>query len=68
MKRILTWTVLALLLVGCGSEQKQPEEPSALEQEMTAIYGENRVIEEAYPDSLAVEVACIVESRQSYYK
>ncbi len=50
--------LLSLLLVACGSKQEeQPQEPSALEQEMTALYGENKVIEGDYPDSLAVEVA-----------
>ena len=50
--------LLSLLLVACGSQQEeQPQEPSALEQEMTALYGENKVIEGDYPDSLAVEVA-----------
>ena len=50
--------LLSVLLVACGSKQEeQHQEPSALEQEMTALYGENKVIEGDYPDSLAVEVA-----------
>ena len=60
MKQISIWSMmlLSLLLVACGSQQEeQPQEPSALEQEMTALYGENKVIEGDYPDSLAVEVA-----------
>ncbi len=60
MKQISIWSVmlLSLLLVACGSKQEeQHQEPSALEQEMTALYGENKVIEGDYPDSLAVEVA-----------
>ena len=55
---IVVVSSLALLLVSCSSKQEnQPQEPSALEQEMTALYGENKVIEGDYPDSLAVEVA-----------
>lgn len=51
-------SVIALLLVACGSKQEpQPKQPSVLEQEMTALYGVNKVIEGDYPDSLAVEVA-----------
>ena len=60
MKQISIWSMmlLSLLLVACGSKQEeQHQEPSALEQEMTALYGENKVIEGDYPDSLAVEVA-----------
>lgn len=50
--------MLLVLLAACGSkQQEQPAEPSALEQEMTALYSENKVIEGEYPDSLAVEVA-----------
>ena len=46
-----------MLLAACGTKQtEQPAEPSALEQEMAALYGENKVINGAYPDSLAVEV------------
>ncbi len=60
MKQISIWgmMLLSLLLVACGSKQQnQPQEPSTLEQEMTALYGENKVVEGDYPDSLAVEVA-----------
>ncbi|MBQ9577709.1 MAG: carboxylesterase family protein [Muribaculaceae bacterium] len=58
MKRIAFLSIIVILLVACGSKQEsQPQEPSALEQEMTALYGENKVIEGLYPDSLAVEVA-----------
>ena len=60
MKQISIWSMmlLSLLLVACGAKQdSQPQEPSALEQEMMALYGENKVIEGDYPDSLAVEVA-----------
>ena len=60
MKRFLLWTILMLLLAACSSKQtRQPEDeqPSAQEQEMTALYGENKVIEGDYPDSLAVQVA-----------
>ena len=57
MRRIAFYCFL-LLLAACGTkQQEQPKEPSALEQEMTALYGENKVIEGDYPDSLAVEVA-----------
>ena len=57
MRRIAFYCFL-LLLAACGAkQQEQPKEPSALEQEMTALYGENKVIEGDYPDSLAVEVA-----------
>lgn len=58
MKRMILSVLMALLLVACGSEQdQQPTGPSELEQEMTALYGENKVIEGDYPDSLAVEAA-----------
>ena len=60
MKQLLRYFALLaiLLLAACGSKQQsQPEGPSQLEQEMTALYGENKVIEGAYPDSLALEVA-----------
>lgn len=56
MKRT-TLYILLMLLTACGAKQtEQPAEPSALEQEMAALYGENKVINGAYPDSLAVEV------------
>ena len=60
MKRITLYLISLLLLVACSSkqeEQQQPQEPSALEQEMAALYGENKVIEGDYPDSLAVEAS-----------
>ena len=58
MKRITVYMILLLVLGACGSKQeKQPEGPSALEQEMMALYGENKVIEGEYPDSLAVEAS-----------
>ena len=57
MRRIAFYCFL-LLLAACGTkQQEQPSGPSQLEQEMTALYGENKVIEGDYPDSLAVEVA-----------
>lgn len=57
MRRIAFYCFL-LLLAACGTkQQEQPKEPSALEQEMTALYGENKVIKGAYADSLAVEAA-----------
>ena len=58
MRRIALLSILTVLLVACGSKQEtQSEGPSALEQEMTALYGENKVIEGDYPDSLAVTTA-----------
>lgn len=58
MNRIIITIVAVLVLVACGTkESTHPEQPSALEQEMTALYGENKVIEGDYPDSLAVETA-----------
>ena len=58
MRRIAFLSILALLLVACGSKQEQqPQGPSELEQEMTALYGENKVINGAYPDSLAATAA-----------
>ena len=57
MRRIAFYCFL-LLLAACGAkQQEQPSGPSQLEQEMTALYGENKVIEGDYPDSLAVEVS-----------
>ena len=50
--------MICVMLASCGSKkQDQSDGPSQLEQEMLALYGENKVIEGAYPDSLAVEVA-----------
>ena len=58
MRRTIFYVMLLLLLAACGSKQtEQPAGPSELEQEMTALYGENKVIEGDYPDSLAVEAA-----------
>ena len=57
MRRIAFYCFL-LLLAACGAkQQKQQSGSSQLEKEMTALYGENKVIEGDYPDSLAVEVA-----------
>lgn len=55
-----TLALTLLLLAGCGNKQPTAAsagQPSALEQEMSALYGENRVINGEYPDSLAVEAA-----------
>ena len=50
--------MICVMLASCGSKkQDQSDGPSQLEQEMLALYGENKVIEGAYPDSLAVEAA-----------
>lgn len=58
MKRIVCFYWILLLLAACSSKQEAPSQgPSELEQEMTALYGENKVIEGDYPDSLAVETA-----------
>ena len=58
MKRIALLMMISVLLMACSSQQEQQQKkPSALEQEMTALYGENKVIEGRYPDSLAVEAA-----------
>ena len=58
MRQITFYMVLLALLAACGSKQESgSQEPSALEQEMMALYGENKVIEGEYPDSLAVQVA-----------
>ena len=57
MKRIqvLLFGLLLLALASCSGKTEAPSEPSALEQEMAALYGENKVIDGDYPDSLAVE-------------
>lgn len=58
IRYIAVFVLFVLSLASCGSNQEtQPEGPSQLEQEMTALYGENKVVEGAYPDSLAVEAA-----------
>lgn len=58
MKRITIFIATLLLLVACGNkEDSQPAQPTELEQEMAALYGENKVIEGDYPDSLAVEAS-----------
>ena len=52
--------LMALVLLASCSDRKEdsaPVEPSPLEQEMAALYGENNVIKGEYPDSLAVEAA-----------
>lgn len=56
MKQIALCVMVSVLLVACSSKQQQQQEtPSTVEQEMVALYGENKVIEGEYPDSLAVE-------------
>ena len=58
MKRIAFYVIISVLLAACSSkEETPPEGPSELEQQMTALYGENKVIDGEYPDSLAVEAA-----------
>jgi para-nitrobenzyl esterase len=58
MKRLVIYLLMLAVLVACGTKQdEQSAIPSLLEQEMQALYGENRVIEGDYPDSLAVETA-----------
>ena len=58
MRRTIFYMTLLLLLAACGSKPaEQPAGPSPMEQEMTALFGENKVIEGTYPDSLAVEAA-----------
>ena len=58
MKRIAFYVIISVLLAACSSkEETQPAGPSELEQQMTALYGENKVIDGEYPDSLAVEAA-----------
>lgn len=56
MKRLVIYWLLLAVLAACGTKQdEQPAAPSPLEREMQALYGENKVIEGDYPDSLAVE-------------
>ena len=58
MKRIAFYVIISVLLAACSSkEETPPAAPSELEQQMTALYGENKVIDGEYPDSLAVEAA-----------
>ena len=58
MKRLVIYLLLLAVLVACGTKQdEQSAIPSPLEREMQALYGENKVIEGDYPDSLAVETA-----------
>lgn len=58
MRQLTFYIIVLLLFAACSSKQaEQREGPSQLEQEMTALYGENKAIEGDYPDSLAVEVA-----------
>ena len=58
MKQIALYLVLLATLLACGSKHEaQSEGPSELEREMAALYGENKVIEGDFPDSLAVETA-----------
>ena len=58
MKRLMIYLLMLAVLVACGTKQdEQSAIPSPLEREMQALYGENRVIEGDYPDSLAVETA-----------
>ena len=57
MRRIALYFALVLLAACSSKQQPHPQQPSQLEQEMTALYGENKVIDGEYPDSLAVEAA-----------
>ncbi len=58
MKRIAFYVIISVLLAACSSKKETPPAgPSELEQQMTALYGENKVIDGEYPDSLAVEAA-----------
>ena len=58
MRRIALYGMVLLMLAACGKKQaEEPAGPSELEQEMTALYGENKIIEGDFPDSLAVEAA-----------
>jgi len=49
--------LLFLLTVSCSSQKQAPDdtEPSSIEQEMKALYGENKVIEGNYNHDLAVK-------------
>ena len=49
--------LLFLLTVSCSSQKQAPDgtEPSSIEQEMKALYGENEVIEGNYNHDLAVK-------------
>ena len=47
-------------LASCGGKQEtttENQQPSQLEQRMTALYGENSIIQGDYPDSVSVEVS-----------
>lgn len=55
MKHFYIIMLLALMAACSAKQEEQPAEPTALEQEMTALYGENKVIEGEYPQELAVE-------------
>lgn len=56
--RQLSFYCILLLLAACGTKpQEQPSEPSPQEQEIQALYGENKTLDGNYPDSLAVEVS-----------
>jgi len=57
MRRIVFYLIILLLAACSNKQEQQPQAPSALEQEMKALYGENKVINGDYPDSLAVEAA-----------
>lgn len=58
IRYIAVFVLFVLSLASCGSKKaEQPDGPSPLEQEMAALYGENKVIEGEYPDSLAVRTA-----------
>ena len=50
--------MLFLMLASCSSNQQAEQEgPSQLEQEMSALYGENKVIDGDYDNELAVQVS-----------
>jgi para-nitrobenzyl esterase len=61
LKRLLALSVplmLSLMPISCTSNQQATdEEPSALEQEMTALYGENKTIDGDYDSELAVQAS-----------